>query len=150
MARIYLPLAVKTLLPAQTYKVIDLLFVFQKDDIITYSNRNSEFFHVPGLHCELAIQTAINIGLLTLVEKDGGIYKFRINKDFIEKYQRVESSEIPAMKTFDIAKEVKFTNEAQAPTDEITQLKKMVASLQKQLQEKETAITPVDLDELGF
>ena len=140
--KIYLPMQIKALMPSDMYKVLDVLVAFQKEGIVSYSKRNAEFFHMDLAVADQAIQTAIDIKLLIPVEKDGGVYKFRINEDVIKRAQEVNLKDISSKKMIKLSTDITFKsqkNEEKKDVDCMSydEMKKMLLMLQARMNEHE-------------
>lgn len=142
--RIYLPAQLKALMPEQMLKVIDLLFIFQKEDAtITYSKKNSLFLHMDEVITDQAIQTAIDINLLLPVGVENGIYKFKINQDVIKKFQEIALKDIQDKNLINLSGNITFKTrmsqgDTSAPKTEMSteEMQKMILMLQAQLMQK--------------
>ena len=140
----YLPMQMKCLMPDTMYKVIDSLFAFQKDGIVNYSKKTCECLHIDVSIFEQCVQTGINVGILSFVEKDGGIYRFKINEEGINKFRNIEWKDVPNIKMIGLATEVKFKSDAK-PAKQSTEfedmseddMKRMMLMLQARLKERE-------------
>ena len=145
--RIYLPLQIKALLPAEAYKVIDLLTVFQKEDgTVSYSKRNAEFLHMDEVICEQAVQTAIDIKLFLPVGVDGGVYRFKLNTDVIKRAQEVSLKDIPEKKMINLSGNITFKTrmkngieEPKGGIDDMSydEMKKMLIQISARMKEHE-------------
>lgn len=145
--RIYLPAQLKALMPEQMLKVIDLLFIFQKEDAtITYSKKNSLFLHMDEVITDQAIQTAIDINLLLPVGVENGIYKFKINQDVIKKFQEIALKDIQDKNLINLSGNITFKTrmsqgDTSAPKTEMSteEMQKMILMLQAQLMQKKNS-----------
>lgn len=145
--RIYLPAQLKALMPEQMLKVIDLLFIFQKEDAtITYSKKNSLFLHMEEVITDQAIQTAIDINLLLPVGVENGIYKFKINQDVIKKFQEIALKDIQDKNLINLSGNITFKTrmsqgDTSAPKTEMSteEMQKMILMLQAQLMQKKNS-----------
>lgn len=140
--KIYLPMQIKALMPSDMYKVLDVLVAFQKDGIISYSKRNAEFIHVDLAVADQAIQTAIDIKLLIPVEKDGGVYKFKINEDVIKRAQEVSLKDISSKKMIKLSTDITFKSQKNEDKKDVdcmsySEMKKMLLMLQARMNEHE-------------
>lgn len=133
MDKIYLSYQVKMLLPGDVYKVLDTLFAFQKEGCITYSKRNCEFLHMEQPIVEQAIQTAINAKIITPVEMAGGVYKFKIVAETIEKAKLVQLTDIPNKPLLKLAEEITFKQTMNKPEPSTEALLEQIRVLQAQL-----------------
>lgn len=106
--KIYLPFQLKALFTPEMYKVMDVLFGFQKEGIISYSKRNCEFLHMPQEVVEKCVQTAVDRRLIEPVELAGGVYRFRINASTIEGYRQVALSQVSDGTPFKLSEEITF------------------------------------------
>lgn len=145
--RIYLPAQLKALMPEQMLKVIDLLFIFQKEDAtITYSKKNSLFLHMDEVITDQAIQTAIDINLILPVGVENGIYKFKINQDVIKKFQEIALKDIQDKNLINLSGNITFKTrmsqgDTSAPKTEMSteEMQKMILMLQAQLMQKKNS-----------
>lgn len=150
--KIYLPMQMKCLMPDTLYKVIDSLFAFQKDGIVNYSKKTCECLHIDIAIFEQCVQTGINVGILSFVEKDGGIYKFKINEEAISKFRNIEWKDVPNIKMIGLATEIKFKNNSSeskpaSDFDNMSEedMKKMILMMQARLKEREEVSKIVQL-----
>lgn len=135
---------VKCLMPETMYKVIDLLFAFQKNGIVNYSKRTCECLHIDVAIVEQCVQTGIDVGILTFIEKDGGIFKFRINEEKIKKFRDIEWKDVPNIKMIGLSTDIKFKNDheevkSSSSFDNMSEedMKKMILMMQARLKERE-------------
>lgn len=140
--KIYLPMQLKALMPADMYKVLDVLVAFQKEGIVSYSKRNAEFIHIDQSIADQAIQTAVDLKLLKPIEKDGGIYKFRINEEVIKRAQEVNLKDIPGKNLIKLSTDITFKNEKKEEKTGIDimsyeEMKKMLLMIQAKMKEHE-------------
>ena len=138
--RIFLPLQLYALMPEPMMKLIYLLTVFQKENgEIWYSRRNAYFAHIDEALCDQSIQTAVDIGMISLVGKEGGIFKFKISNDFLEKVQKIPLKDIPEKKAIKLSTEITFKNEKSQSPDEMSpdEMKRMIQILSARLNEEE-------------
>lgn len=139
--KIYLPMQIKCLMPDTMYKVIDLLFAFQKNGIVNYSKRTCECLHIDVAIVEQCVQSGIDIGLLTAIEKEGGIYRFKINEEAIKKFRNIEWKDVPDIKMIGLSSEITFKNEKKPVSrfDDMSDedMKKLILTMQATLKERE-------------
>ena len=140
----YLPMQVKYLMPESMYKVIDALVVFQKDGIMSYSKKMCEYLHMDESIVEQCIQTAIDMKLFTLAEKNCGIFKFKLNEDTIKKMNEIVLKDVNHIKLIKLATEIKFKNNSSeskpaSDFDDMSEedMKKMILMMQARLKERE-------------
>lgn len=133
MEKIYLPHQLKALLPAEMYKVLDTLFAFQKEGIVTYSKRNADFLHLDNAITDQAIQTAINYKIIAPIEMAGGVYKFKIVGETIEKAKLVQLTDIPNKPLLKLADEITFKQTMNKPEPSTEALLEQIRVLQAQL-----------------
>lgn len=142
--KLFLPMQVKCLMPETMYKVIDSLFAFQKNGIVNYSKRTCECLHIDVAIVEQCVQTGIDVGILTFIEKDGGIFKFRINEEKIKKFRDIEWKDVPNIKMIGLSTDIKFKNDheevkSSSSFDNMSEedMKKMILMMQARLKERE-------------
>lgn len=142
--KLFLPMQVKCLMPETMYKVIDLLFAFQKNGIVNYSKRTCECLHIDVAIVEQCVQTGIDVGILTFIEKDGGIFKFRINEEKIKKFRDIEWKDVPNIKMIGLSSDIKFKNDneevkSSSSFDNMSEedMKRMILMMQARLKERE-------------
>ena len=140
----YLPMQVKYLMPESMYKVIDALVVFQKDGIMSYSKKMCEYLHMDESIVEQCIQTAIDMKLFTLAEKNGGIFKFKLNEDTIKKMNEIPLKDVNHIKLITLSTEIRFKNDHEeikpsSNFDNMSEedMKKMILMMQARLKERE-------------
>ena len=110
VSKIYLPFQLKALFSPEMYKVMDVLFGFQKEGIISYSKRNCEFLHLPQPVVEQCVQTAVDRKIIEPVELAGGVYRFRIISSTIEAYRQVALADVSDGTPFKLSEEITFKN----------------------------------------
>lgn len=140
MNRIFLPLQLKALMPADMFKVMDTIFGFQKEDgMVTYSKRNAEFLHIDQAIADQCIQTAVDRKIITPVGMDGGVYKFKINEGTIEAIKHIPLPEIARKPLLKLSDEIKFKEVGKSKplsNDEILeQIRQLQAMLKKNVTE---------------
>lgn len=147
MERVFLPLKLKCLLPADVYKVADILFACQKEGNITYSSANLKSFHMPKEAVEIAIQTLVDRNIVGYPVKEDKFFKFEINKDTLKKYDESNWFNINESSSLARATEVRFTKhyveeKKEEPKKDggmsIDELRALMAKLQEQLKQQET------------
>lgn len=142
--KIYLPMQVKYLMPESMYKVIDALVVFQKEGIVSYSKKMCEYLHMDEPIVEQCVQTAIDINLFTPIDKNGGIFRFKINEDTVKKMNEIVLKDVNHIKLITLSTEIKFKNNSSeskpaSDFDDMSEedMKKMILMMQARLKERE-------------
>lgn len=131
--KIFIPHQLKALLPPEMYKVLDTLFAFQKEGIISYSKRNSEFLHIDQAICDQCIQTAIDKKIIAPVEQSGGVYRFKINKELMEVAKNIPLTEIPHKALLKLSSEITFKELMKTKQPSNEELMEQIRRLQAQL-----------------
>ena len=143
--KIYLPHQLKALLPSDAYKVLDTLMSFQKEGIISYSKRNADFLHLDSAITDQVIQTAIDRKIIAPVEQSGGVYRFKILTETIEKAKEIQMTDIPKYPLIELSEEITFKNEMGKKEKSAEQLIAEIAELKRQLMSKMNNPVPNDL-----
>lgn len=139
MERIYLPLKLKCLLPTEVYKVADIMFACQKEGFVTYSPANVKSLHMPKEVIEVCLQTLLDKDILHRPEKEDKFWKFKINREELEKYNSSSWDDINNAPVIMRSAEVKFTHETvYQPVDMSTeQMMALMKKLQAQILSKQ-------------
>ena len=104
------------LLPSVAVKLLSFMLMFQSNPkgVMLYEHRFARMLKITDEEVKLAIQTLINLKLIDLTNIDG---KFRVefNKDQFDKYFKVPIEKVLEHNGFQLAKEVTYNKEAEAP-----------------------------------
>lgn len=142
--KIYLPLQLKKLLPADVYKVADLLFIAQRDGMVTYAGTASvTSMHTSQETIERAIQTLIDRHIIISMPRvENRYWSFKINQEILERYRKLDWEKVDTAPVMEISSDITFKEEGASVQgddgiDKMTSaeigklMKKLVAQLKK-------------------